>query len=173
MMAGKESIMNIEYIHGDLLGGEPIVAHGCNTRGAFGSGVAGLIRKRIPSAYQAYADAHRRTGLELGSVIWHACAEQQPGRPRAVLHMMTQPTYGVPFMRHVDYDAVRRCIGEIDAGIVDFASTLGVQAQVGFPLVGAGLGGGDWQTIAGIIEAGAVRFLPRVYLLDGRIPGGL
>ncbi len=162
--------MDIEYIHGDLLAGEPIVAHGCNTRGAFGSGVAGLIRKRIPSAYQAYAAAHRTTGLELGSVIWHRCLHGREGGPRAVLHMMTQPTYGVPFMRHVDYDAVGRCIGAIDTGIEEFAACLGVPARVGFPLVGAGLGGGDWRVIAGIIEQGATRFLPRIYLLDGKIP---
>lgn len=44
----------------------------------------------------------------------------------------------------VDYDAVRRCMAWIKANCSGL--------RIGLPLIGAGLAGGDWDRIKGIIE---------------------
>lgn len=159
---------DIEYKTGDLLkAAETVIAHGCNALGGFASGVAGAIRRTEPDAWQAYAAAHAARGLKLGKVIW------AQGRNHVIANCITQPTYGRDGRRHVDYEAVRVCMRELNASAS--AGVPGTKAEGGFsrvamPLIGAGLGGGDWKVISAIIEEEMTLAVPVVYTLDGRIP---
>jgi O-acetyl-ADP-ribose deacetylase (regulator of RNase III) len=157
--------MPLRYVHGDLLEApERVVAHGCNAKGVFALGVAGLVRRRWPEAFASYAEAHAEGRLVLGSVVW---ARSAVGK--VVANCITQPTYGRTGL-HVDYEAVRRCMEAIRHECRPGGMAEG-ERSIAMPLIGAGLGGGDWRTIMGCIEAGLGSLEAVVYLVDGRIPG--
>jgi len=166
--------MDIGYRRGDLLAGDVrVICHGCNAQGKMGSGVARAVRERYPRAWEAYDATRRASGLRVGQVSWAACG---PGR--AVANAVTQEFYGDAARTgrvYVDYEAVRRCVAILDAaaggGARDaFGEEIGPFDEVGFPLIGAGLAGGSWRRISGIIEEGARAFRPVVYVLDGVVP---
>lgn len=122
-----------------------IIVHGCNAQGVMGSGVAKAIRQAFPEAYRRYAEAaNDERGLILGRVVWAKVSDEPL---LAVANAITQEFYGrSPGFRYVDYDAVRcafRKIGEVARR---------KKLTVHYPMIGAGLGGGDWETIRRIID---------------------
>jgi O-acetyl-ADP-ribose deacetylase (regulator of RNase III) len=134
---------------------ESSIAHGCNSHGVMGSGVAAAIRAAYPEAYEVYRAAYQRTGLALGQVIPVDCGRH------TVLNCITQKDFGgQPGVVYVSYEAVAACVEAIN-DLTD--------QPVAFPLIGAGLAGGSWVRIAGILSTKST-FRPVVYTLDGRIP---
>jgi O-acetyl-ADP-ribose deacetylase (regulator of RNase III) len=121
--------------------------------------------------------------LRLGTVVWamdnkHPQPGVQTARFRIVGNAITQEHWKKEYAvngRNVDYDAVRSTLKEIDAFVkltqngydadshilIDNISPI---TRVGFPKIGAGLGGGEWDEIEAIIEAGSINFEPVVYL---------
>ena len=153
--------MRIEYRVGDLLAA-PVraIAHGCNARGSMGAGIARAIADRYPDVLAAYRHAHATIGLSLGQVIWVDTGD------RLVGNCITQETYGrVPGKRYVSYEAVRSCMASLNRHAAEHGL-----AEIGLPLIGAGLAQGHWPTIAAIIAEEARDFQPLVYTLDGVIP---
>jgi O-acetyl-ADP-ribose deacetylase (regulator of RNase III) len=171
--------MKIIYKTGDLLRGDhAVVVHGCNARGTFGAGVAGHFRREMPFVYEAYRKAFEAASdglLALGEVIW--AFDLGGKRPRIVGNMITQQDFGRDAAKqYVNYDAITVALQKVNAfvrrvrsGHLNIAE-LPELHEVGMPLVGCGLGNGDWPTIASIIENEAVDFTPVVYLLDGKVP---
>jgi O-acetyl-ADP-ribose deacetylase (regulator of RNase III) len=152
--------VSIEYRIGDLLAA-PVrtIAHGCNARGSMAAGIARAIADRYPAVLAAYTQAHAN-GLALGQVIWVETGD------RLVANCITQESYGrVPGHRYVSYDAVRACIAAMNRHAAEHGL-----AEIGLPLIGAGLAQGAWPTIAAIIAEEARDFRPLVYTLDGIIP---
>lgn len=152
--------MRIEYRTGDLLqAAEPVMVHGCNARGSMAAGVAHAIRDRYPAAHAAYRAAHEAGALKLGTIVWAECGRHRVG------NAITQERYGSPRggRRFVDYDAVRAVMRAVNEAVAD-------GTPVAMPLIGAGLAGGSWRTIAKIVEEESTRFRPVVYLLDGIVP---
>lgn len=152
--------MKIMYKTGSCLDGpEPWVLHGCNAQMKMGSGVALAVKKKYPSAYAAYVASAQHGGMKLGVISY---AGQDDGK--CIFNGITQSFYGRDDKRYVDYAAV----AEVIAG-VDFLARqyyLEVPVCVAMPKIGAGLGGGDWDTIAEIIEQGSIHFQPVVYTLE-------
>jgi O-acetyl-ADP-ribose deacetylase (regulator of RNase III) len=138
------------YSEGDIFAADSdVIIHGCNAKGKFGKGFAYVLRQAHPEAHKAYEDAHRRTGLIPGSVIW-----AQAGR-RLIGNCITQPTYANDGKQHISYEALRACLATVNAAAV--AGVPGTAAASGFrkvwlPMIGADLGGGDWNVIARIID---------------------
>jgi O-acetyl-ADP-ribose deacetylase (regulator of RNase III) len=138
--------MNIIQKKGDLLA-VPAghIVHGCNAQGVMGSGVALAIRQKYPGAYDSYRARYFTIGLVLGEaypwvvtgklVIWNA---------------ITQEGFG-PGIRQVSYDAIQTCFENINTKIKDDQHT-DVPKEFHIPMIGAGLGGGNWEIIKTIIE---------------------
>jgi len=143
-----------------LDGGIPVVAHGCNARGATGAGAARAVRDRHPGAHSAYRQRFESGGLRLGEVVWADLPVV------AVANMVTQDRYGRDGARHVDHDAVSACVRGLDRR----ARAKGWRGIAMTP-VGASLGGGDWGILSAIVEREATAFVPVVFTLDGRRPG--
>jgi O-acetyl-ADP-ribose deacetylase (regulator of RNase III) len=146
----------IRYVTGDLLASDlKIIAHGCNTHGVMGSGIALQIRERWPNVYEAYRQLHQQQGLALGTT-------QPVSTPdgRIVVNCMTQAAFGRDGHRYADYDAIARCIQSLNQVAVDNGESV-----IGLPKIGAGLGGGDWTVIEGIINDNAREFIPIVYVI--------
>jgi O-acetyl-ADP-ribose deacetylase (regulator of RNase III) len=119
-----------------------VFVHGCNAQGKMGSGVALEVRQRFPAAYEAYMSAHRQGLLVLGSTTE---VEVSPGL--WIVNGVTQQYYGRdPGRVYVDYPAIERVFLR--------ASNLATQHQLPllFPLIGCGLGGGEWPKVEAIIE---------------------
>ena len=130
------------YKKGDLLNAhEDVIAHGCNAQGVMGSGVAKAIRDKWPSAYDAYRETYETKGLHLGDVIMCQVGD------KLIANCITQENYGRDGEMYVNYDAISKCIENLlthcDRNAIE---------SVAIPKIGAGLGGGDWLLIEGIIK---------------------
>lgn len=137
------------YKTGDLLEAEePIILHGCNARGVMGSGVAKAVRAKYPEAYDDYMAMHDGRGLKLGNVYWTWL--DYPTGLRIVGNAITQANYGRGGNQYVDYDAIKT----VFLWTKDFITHNDAlpERPIAIPRIGAGLGGGDWDTIAEIIE---------------------
>lgn len=124
-----------------------IIVHGCNCQGVMGAGIALEIKNRFPEAFHEYERVHRSRGLKLGEICF---AEVSPNK--FIINANTQEGYS-RVGRQVSYDAIADCFTEV----VKFAKTIekhrGQKLEVIFPMIGAGLGGGDWKVISAIIDA--------------------
>lgn len=123
-----------------------IIGHGCNAQGRMGSGVAAAIRETFPKAYETYSMKYINNGLILGEVVWVKIGPNK----KYIANCITQEFMGNDGKRYVDYDAVANCMKDIDKFIK--TNFKGSVATVAFPLIGAGLAGGDWKIISSIIE---------------------
>jgi O-acetyl-ADP-ribose deacetylase (regulator of RNase III) len=146
--------MKIIYKMGNLMeAAEPCIAHGCNAQGVMGSGVALAIRKTFPDAFRVYErtyiDGHNH--LQMGTVaIAHT-------KGKLIANCITQEYFGPGDRRYVSYDAISLCLQMINNYKID---------SVALPLIGAGLGGGNWNIIATIIEEELTKVQPVVYVLS-------
>jgi O-acetyl-ADP-ribose deacetylase (regulator of RNase III) len=134
----------IETRFGNLLAVERgILVHGCNARGVMGAGIALQIKQHFPQAFEVYAQAHKTTGLKLGTITWAEVAAQ-----KIVVNAVTQDHYHHPNPEVVlvDYDSVERAF-EAVRPLADRE-----RLPVHFPLIGCGLARGKWQEIAPRIE---------------------
>ena len=135
----------IEYRKGNLLDvTSGVIIHGCNSHGVMGSGVALAVKNKYPGAYESYRewciDSKDDQDL-LGSVIVYEANENL-----LVANMITQKDFGT-HKRQVNYGAIARGFDDLE----EFYANM-PELVFHFPKIGAGLGGGDWEVIAEIIE---------------------
>ena len=132
----------IQTLVGDaLLHPDGLIVHGCNCQGVMGSGFALAVKKRYPHVYQEYVRRHKETPWQLGEV-----QIIEVGPSKYICNAMTQVKYGPGGRRYVEYFAIEECFWMIN----QVANAL--QLDVIFPKIGAGLAGGDWEIISGIID---------------------
>lgn len=132
--------------HGDALGAHTgIIVHGTNCLGIMGSGIALAVRNKYPQAYHIYRQKFETNGLKLGDISFVEVAPL-----KFIVNANTQESVGT-HQRQVSYDAVVECFEKINrlAGWIE--DTYVVKLDVIFPMIGAGLGGGDWNIIERII----------------------
>lgn len=133
----------MKIMQGDLLklgaqGAFDVILHGANCQCVMGAGIARGIRFRFPEAYDAdQATRKLDPGAKLGDISWARSGELR------VVNAYTQLDYRGPLPR-VDYEAVRSCMRRVKA---EFSGL-----RIGYPRIGAGLAGGDWEVIAAIID---------------------
>lgn len=145
---------DIIYKRGNLIDAtEFVISHGCNAQGVMGSGVARAIRNKWPEAYKAYKDHYDKHKLFPGEVIW------APTEDKLIANCITQCKYGRDGTRYTEYQAVRECMHEINK--FEYG-----EFGLAMPLIGAGLGGGDWDIIKDIIREEITNVNPVVYILD-------
>lgn len=136
----------MEIIKGDVFDSflypNSMVVHGCNAQGVMGSGVARVVRNNFPAAYYEYVRHHEEHGLKLGEVINVMVLPS-----RYIANAITQEFYGSDGKRYVSYHSIRVAFGIVRK----LARELGVET-INYPMIGGGLGGGDWNEISGIID---------------------
>lgn len=124
-----------------------ILVHGCNAQGVMGAGFAKQLKTLYPGAYCEYIAQVNAIGIgsvnTLGTVsMWHSQESDL-----TIANAITQLNYGRDQKLYTSYEAVHRCFVKV----ADVASFLG--KSVHYPLIGAGLGGGDWAIISDIISS--------------------
>ena len=136
----------MKTVHGDLLalaedGHFDVIAHGCNCFCNMGKGIALSIRRQYPAAFDADRATPKGDRAKLGT-----CSSARiVGRtqPFVLVNAYTQ-YHGSGPRPLVDLEAVRSCMGWIRD---QFSGQ-----RIGLPRIGAGLAGGDWPTLAAIID---------------------
>lgn len=161
--------MKIIYREGDLLRSDiKVIGHCVNCHGVMGSGIARQIREEYPNVYQRYVrfvedvlDEFLEREVILGEVQQVRVNPQDPNS-RIVLNCFGQKDFGAHKVQ-VDYAAIRTCMREISSRFKDGIIPENYKKEVGFPLIGAGLAGGDWNLIEQIIEEEFIDVQPIVY----------
>ena len=133
----------IKYHNGDITTVESgIIVHQVNCQGVMGSGVAKAIRNKYPFVYESYNYMCKSYSEEylLGK------ANIVPvSNDLEVINLFGQLNYGKDGKRYTSYDALDNAFNEISnvyhGDIFDFH----------FPLIGCGLGGGNWNIVYNII----------------------
>jgi O-acetyl-ADP-ribose deacetylase (regulator of RNase III) len=121
------------------------IVHGCNAQGVMGSGVAKAIKDKWPHVYQDYRDIFEKKGLTVGDV-YPVRAEEGI----LVWNAITQEYFGTD-RRHVSYDAIENCFKLIQQSLeCDWYASF--KKEIHIPLIGCGLGGGNWEIVREIIE---------------------
>lgn len=134
----------LQYVKGCLIdalvfGEVDAIGHQANCFCRMGSGVAKDIRNRLPQAVEADMMTSVGDRRKLGTfTVGHS-----PYGP--VYNLYGQYNYGYDGKQYTIYEALRGALMNMRDDLPKFA-------KIGFPKMGAGLAGGDWDTIAGIIE---------------------
>lgn len=136
----------MRVIEGDLLelalaGEFDVIVHGCNCHCTMGAGIAKLIKARFPEAYAADLATEKGDRMKLGTISFAEI--ERPHHSLVVVNAYTQYDWRGSGKK-VDYDAVGSAMQSVKR-------TFGGN-RIGYPLIGAGLAGGDWSEIAPIID---------------------
>jgi O-acetyl-ADP-ribose deacetylase (regulator of RNase III) len=136
----------MKVIQGDLLalakdGWFDVIVHGCNCQCAMGKGIALSIKQQFPQAYAADLATTPGDRDKLGT--FSSAVVQGPSGLFTVVNAYTQ-FHWRGSGPNVDYEAVRSVFQQIRAQFGD--------RRIGYPRIGAGLAGGDWNVIATIID---------------------
>ncbi len=133
-------------VKGDLIklaldGKFDIIVHGCNCFCAMGAGIALQIRQTFPKAYEADRETKSGDKNKLGKYSW-ALINNGDG-PLIVVNGYTQFHYTGKRVL-ADYKAIEELFAHLKT---DFPGK-----RFGYPKIGAGLAGGDWDIIRKIID---------------------
>jgi O-acetyl-ADP-ribose deacetylase (regulator of RNase III) len=136
----------MRVIEGDLLdlalqGAFDVILHGCNCQCQMGRGIALTIKRRFPEAYAADLETPKGDPEKLGTIS--TARIERGGASFVIVNAYTQLHWRGDGVK-VDYHAVAKAMRTIKARFGG--------SRIGYPKIGAGLGGGDWDRISAIID---------------------
>ena len=135
----------MKTIKGDLItlalkGKFDLIIHGCNCFCTMGAGIAKLIRQHFPEAYEADLKTEPGDIAKLGKIT--SAKVLTDFGELIIINGYTQHHWQGSG-RLVDYDAIRSVFKEVKKSFSGM--------RIGYPAIGAGLAGGDWNIISRII----------------------
>lgn len=136
----------IKYKHGDLLEfTEDAFGHGCNCMSTMGSGVAKAVRAKWPLMYEiADCKSSMNPQEKLGKYTWIELEEGKIG-----YNIYSQFDFRGRNVGKMDLD-----YGALESGVTGVCLDLVNREKktLALPKIGAGLAGGDWKVIEGILK---------------------
>lgn len=168
----------MKYVKGNLLdmaeqGKFDIVVHGSNCQNTMNSGIAKEIRERYSKAYladqvtqkgdidklgcftQAYINGTRyehpleKFGFDNAEADKNTDGVRRINYSFTILNAYTQYDYGYDGKQYLSYDALKQAFKQIKL-LYDLNPQAGL--KIGIPKIGAGKGGGNWETIETIVN---------------------
>ena len=136
----------MKTVDGDLIklakdGHFDVIIHGCNCFCAMGGGIARSIKHEFPEAYAADLATDSGDRRKLGQ--YSLAQVERNGFEFTVVNAYTQfHWHGEGVL--ADYEAIQTVFSSVRTG---FSGT-----RIGYPMIGAGLAGGDWTVISEIIS---------------------
>jgi len=133
----------MKEVAGDLIklaknGKFDVIVHGCNCECTMGGGIAKQIRKAFPEAYAADRRTTACDSRKIGSFSY-AKVKLDNGEHLVIVNGYTQLLAG----GQVNYVAVRDVMKQVKQNFHG--------QRIGYPMIGSGLAGGDWDRIKDII----------------------
>ena len=119
-----------------------VIVHGCNCYNKMGSGIAKEVKERFPAAYRRdlafmpNVAPRKKLGLISGAQCF------RNGRVIYIVNAYIQQHYGHDGV-YVELDALASCFAKVKAKFSGL--------RIGYPMIGCGLAGGDWNQISPII----------------------
>ena len=131
----------LKFIEGDLIQMAKdkkfdVIIHGCNCFNTMGAGIALQVKRNFKAAYQADQQTKKGDKKKLGT---YTSAEVDGV---TIVNAYTQYAFSKG-VDAINYWAVRQVMRKISR---DFKGK-----KIGYPMIGAGLAGGDWDLISLII----------------------
>jgi O-acetyl-ADP-ribose deacetylase (regulator of RNase III) len=152
--------MAITYLTGDATSpkgdGPHVIIHINNNFGAWGAGFVMSLSQKWP-----YPELRYKDGIDDGRLLLGIVQLVQVEENIYVANMVAQdgfPTEERPVA--VDYEALTLCLRKL-------GKHLPTSYQIHGPRIGTGIGGGDWDTIAEIIERELPDHDVKIYTLPG------
>lgn len=136
----------MKVLEGDLLalalqGEFDVIIHGCNCQCQMGKGIALAIKNQFPAAYIADCQTAKGAKSKLGT--FSSANIQLTAHKLTIVNAYTQYHWRGTGIK-VDYVAVKQVMQSIKQ---QFSGK-----RIAYPLIGAGLAGGDWNILSSIIE---------------------
>jgi len=122
-----------------------IIVHGCNCFNNMGGGLAKQIKRTFPEAYKVDCQTKRGDKKKLGNFT--ACVIKLNNSEITIINAYTQFYYKIISenkKKLVDYNALRNVFKQIKKHYNG--------KKIAYPLIGAGLAGGNWEIISKIID---------------------
>lgn len=143
----------INYLPGDIVAGfksgyVEAIGHQANCMNTMNSGVAKAIRAEFPEVYEADCQTVKGDIGKLGSLTF-VIVPVAGHAPGWIFNLYGQYDYGrEPGKVYTDVEALASSFSQMRL----FIDAAGI-TSVGFPKLGAGLGGANWSDIELLIEA--------------------
>lgn len=136
----------MKTIKGDLIqlaidGEFDVIVHGCNCFNTMGAGIAKQIKATFPQAYNSDLQTEKGLKEKLGTISF---AEVETKNGQLIIVNAYTQFHWKGIGKKVDYEAVKNCFKQIKKSFSG--------KKIGYPAIGAGLAGGDWNIISEIIE---------------------
>ena len=122
-----------------------VILHCANCFHTMGAGVARAIKDEWPGAFQADLKTPRGDRSKMGTFSFH-----QEGK-LVVINLYGQYRYSRLRKQSLEYPALRRALRSA-AERLNAWKEKGVDVRIGYPLLGCGLAGGNWDTVKRIID---------------------
>lgn len=147
----------MNFVKGNLLdlaeeGNFDLIFHGCNCFHTMGAGIAREIKDRYWTPFVAdknntkYGDINK-----LGSYTYVGITSNiKHDHMFYVVNAYTQYTYRKRNSDQLIYDSIRKCLINIRNDFIEEPEWFDL--KIGYPKIGAGLAGGDWNIISKIID---------------------
>lgn len=139
-------VQSFKYRDGDLLNATTdVIAHQTNCSGGFGTGVAGAVRKKYPSVFDAYKKFVNGKKPEelLGKVQFIKLENRQ-----YIVNLFGQKNFGYDGAQYTSYDAIWNALQLLKINMFEMNLT-----SVAFPyLMASHRGGANWEVIEKMIE---------------------
>jgi O-acetyl-ADP-ribose deacetylase (regulator of RNase III) len=146
--------MPIIYRQGNVLEADlDVIGHGANCQICMGAGIARQIKNKFPEVYEA----DKRCSLDKGLPRLGTYSKARSGK-YLFYNLYTQENPHPP----VSYAAISSSLDSMKKDLMSW----NIWPRVGLPLIGAGLGGGDWLLIERIINEIFFNREVFVYYLD-------
>ncbi len=135
----------MKIMYGNILNEKRgIIVHGVSCRGVMGAGVALAVKQNYPQAFHDYQKrcySASNIAALLGEIVTSRISEDL-----FIVNAFTQRNYGAYHTwSQENYEAIRNCFFKVNI----LASHYNL--PVFFPMIGSGLGKGDWSQIKEII----------------------
>lgn len=139
----------ITIIDGDLFNApDDLICHQVNCKGNMGRGVARTFREKYPRAYYRYLSMCQTS---TATTLLGTCLFNKEDDSHISCSMFAQNDWHGRDVCNTNYSAFRECCGEIKEFIIH--NKLSRDYPINMPYsIGAGLGGGDWNIIYGILD---------------------
>lgn len=119
------------------------IAHVCNCQGVMGSGIALAIKNKYHGAYEAYKEAERNFGLELGDISYNELNSR-----KYIFNLNAQYACGIGF-RHLNYEALYVALNKTRL-FMDACEL----CTIGIPFnMGCDRAGGDWSIVTAMVDS--------------------